>query len=146
MKQTLTAIALFFTVCCWGQKKISDTNYVILGIAHDSTYGYFIIGDLGGTSYGVSSVKSFGNETYQDTVRCIMLVCDTSFTCLTSVLDVYENADSAKRFYEIKNRVPHVWWQFGYAVDSIYSIKIKYLDQNKKPLSKSIIVWILKTL
>ncbi len=67
-----------------------------------------------------------------DTVRVIMLVCDTS-----------------NQFYSIHSDTivgtltGWVSWQFGYDVRE-NNEHLYYLDENKKPLNKNIVVWQVK--
>lgn len=104
-----------------------------------------------------------------DTVRCLMLVCDTSekysiwpsFEIDTAKTRIY--ADTSKSLHkdyaaigkwtnDTTNRhyLNDVWWQFGYEVREYGYMTLwppkeyTYLDQNKKPLSKSIVVWMTK--
>ena len=144
---------------CFGQKKDSS---------------YFIIGDVGGQPHGIAIFKSFGNEEYkQDTVKVLMLVCDTTGTVHGGML--FFNPQQ-----QAFNEGRGVWWQFGYIVKlhdlfieepnpnywgegrsclvggceldhSSKTIKtavtyatLIYLDENKKALPKSIIVWLSK--
>lgn len=75
------------------------------------------------------------NTSYPtDTVKCIMLVCDTS-------LQHYNNFDCMNCIRSGYN--PLVTWQIGYSYHTDL-IHIGYLDENKKPLSKNIIVWMSK--
>ena len=83
-----------------------------------------------------------------------MLVCDTTGTVHGGML--FFNPQQ-----QAFNEGRGVWWQFGYEVGRgivsgayiLYADKdgnlirettIKHLDQNKKPLPKSIIVWMTK--
>ena len=97
-----------------------------------------------------------------DTVRCLMLVCDTTYMDKsTSEIKVMGN------IYRMPHRFAHVWWQFGYEV---YEMKygsvpcnvgsgnnlsavcygwyrekqLATLDQNKKLLPNSIVIWLTK--
>ncbi len=87
-----------------------------------------------------------------DTVKTVMLVCDTVFIPFTTQIVARVND------YKIGNgigRVPYVYWQFGYKVykfvragwdneDNQYPdhyTLFEWLDENKKTISKSIIVW-----
>ena len=70
----------------------------------------------------------------EDTVKCIMLVCDTS-------LQHYNNFDCVNCIRSGYN--PVVTWQIGYSYHTDL-IHVGYLDEAKKPLSKNIIVWMSK--
>ena len=66
-----------------------------------------------------------------DTVKVVMLVCDTAGVR-------FNNNDYIDHF---------VYWQFGYQVlNNDYWELAGYLDENKKPLSKNIIVWQAKNI
>lgn len=90
-----------------------------------------------------------------DTINCIMLVCDTTFR--KDVIGYVGYFGDTVAY--IENRMIHVWWQFGYEVKKMASTSLlafderghllidnfeEYLDQNKKPLRKSIVVWMTK--
>lgn len=157
MKKLLTILVLI-PCFCFGQKRDSLTDRT----------GDFMIGlpvINAPTSAGIIMIEHGGYSIPKDTIPVIMLVCDTSFVTFSSSLDVHESKDSIKTLYHIDNRVPHVWWQFGYEVseskwyDQIIEDRgesilvtpagykeglISYLDKDKKPLPKSIIVWMVK--
>lgn len=82
-----------------------------------------------------------------DTIRCLMLVCDTISGYLPAIIDV------GRTSLEQHRRI--VYWQYGYKVSqfvaagwdrednqhgSYFDFKC-YLDADRKPLSKSIVVW-----
>lgn len=80
-----------------------------------------------------------------DTIPVIMLVCDTAKQNLKML-------DSEGRPFNFNDRNISVEWQFGYSVNikkttrgmppfMEYWEHLYYLDENKNPLSKSIIVW-----
>ena len=85
-----------------------------------------------------------------------MLVCDTTFLKgdITVSIAQVDRYGEQYTFGKVKNRIPHVWWQFGYYVYRIKNLRehfyfeddldYEYLDQNKKPLPKSTVVWITK--
>jgi len=66
-----------------------------------------------------------------DTLRCILLVCDTS----TIAKEPNEVKTLQKRYFNTA-----VYWQFGYKVITNWR-NVTYLDDKKRPLLKSIIVW-----
>jgi hypothetical protein len=136
MKKLLTLL-FFIPVFCWGQKKDSIPDAWLSGYVISS----------GTTSDGLR----------QDTVDVIMLVCDTSFKVgdVGVKLEAFDDGDR-KLIYNIPNRIPYLWWQFGYEVRGgcghdllngmivgcIHLVEISHLDQNKKPLQKNIVVWV----
>lgn len=80
-----------------------------------------------------------------DTVKCIMLVCDTVDISngSSTVFFIYRNTITGTEIGREQDHIPYVFWKVGYActTDSPY---YKYLDENKKPLPKNIIVWMSK--
>ena len=99
-------------------------------------------------------INDFTITPRQDTIRVLMLVCDTMGWPHTSIGSVIPSAQAYN-----EGRV--VWWQYGYEVPVLYerggmgqlwvdkdgyviALKPIYLDQNKKPLPKNIIVWMIK--
>ena len=66
-----------------------------------------------------------------------MLISDTS-------LQFYNNSDCIN--CPRKGYDNFTYWQKGYEVRNSNSIYAKYLDADKKPLSKNIIAWLSKTL
>lgn len=144
MKYSLLILLTFIFIDCVGQKK--DTS------------GYHIIGDVS-TEWGVSTfIGGFGNKEWppkQDTVRVLLLVCDTMGAVHTSVGSLLPSSQAY-------NEGRMMWWQLGYLVKEkvetdqwvthaqsmvgeflSYWKPVQYLDQNKKPLS-NIVVWISK--
>jgi len=106
-----------------------------------------------------------------DTVRMIMLVCDTALIINSSfVVDsLWQLKDSSDFGMAGHNEIFYlkpdskVTWQIGYEVrskvwkcckhadqylDSHYwdYIHVKYLDADKQPLNKNIFIWLTKTL
>ena len=88
------------------------------------------------------------SSTRTDTIHCLMLVCDTIGYPHTSVGSLLPSSQAW-------NEGRMVWWQYGYEViqysqasvfDGGYQIRhvVAYLDQNKKPLPKSLAVWMSK--
>lgn len=98
-----------------------------------------------------------------DTLPCIMLVCDTSeiyttwekFEIDLDKTNRYRDTtksifpgfmgktviDTTSRYY-----ISELHWQYGYSVTSNLSYKTTYLDADKRPLPKSIVVWQSKLL
>lgn len=70
-----------------------------------------------------------GQQQRKDTIKVIMQVCDTSHS-------------------NYVEKTQKIWWQFGHEIKEwqstamgVYYHEPIYLDQNKKPLPKSIVVW-----
>lgn len=108
------------------------------------------------------------NTSYSaDTVKCIMLVCDTSHSYSTYFKmgsiqpenHLFISGMEIKEYHGFANQL--LYYQIGYEVRTGEFIccdpseqflakfywsynHVKYLDENKKPLSKNIIVWISK--
>jgi hypothetical protein len=118
---------------------------------------------------------SMKGQTY-DTSKVIMLVCDTTLITQiegsnfnTNYYSLNINGNKTP-----VNRVAFVWWQFGYSVRELhntsegvmdaggvicvdgsgkqipcytdYWLHLYYLDENKKPLPTTIVVWDTKPL
>ncbi len=86
--------------------------------------------------YRIPNGSVYKPPTMVDTVKCIMLVCDTSYTKRVYWINGYEVrvceficCDPSEKFLA-KN-----YWSCDH---------VEYLDENKKPLSKNIIVWMSK--
>ena len=164
------AILLIAPLFCIGQRfierkdHIAKSEYSIDLITSNSTDSNTIIA----FKYGKLVGSPLSAQT--DTVRVIMLVCDT---VKTKYIDVdYMNLQGMPEVY--KNGIayykrPPVFWMYGYSVrelhntgeDSIdpgfticidengkevscyqdYWVHLLYLDEKKKPLSKNIVVW-----
>lgn len=139
MKKVLFCVfAVIIVGNCIGQKKDS------IDILRDATNGQDIY----------MLIKP---PTRQDTIPVIMLVGDTldrkdygfSFLEFNKDGKLVEKIGDSVVFKDYS-----VWWQFGYEVSPIIdensweywliNYKTEYLDQNKKPLPKSIIVWMTK--
>jgi len=88
------------------------------------------------TGYATRLVDSTVNIK-TDTVRVIMLVCDTSTEIVQrTTVDTF----GVMRLLPVSIYNQNVYWQFGYKVIT-YWRNITYLDDKKRPLLKSIIVW-----
>ena len=116
----LILIIILFPAMCCGQKKDSISKWTN---ANDA-----------------SRLHEFTITPKQDTIKCIMLVCDT----------LTDRPDTGVVFLHHR---PPVWWQLGYEVYWVKELGDcgtmanwlpEYLNENKKPLSKSIVVWIIK--
>lgn len=133
MKKLLTLL-LLCPAFCFSQKRGGDTT------ASKKDSGLYILNKDGFTTTpslilgsGIGTTWATTTPT-QDTIRVMLLVCDTAF-----IMRLYNK--------------PVCWWQYGYEVVDLYETKLtvayyvqsqNYLDQNKKPLSKSIVVWMAK--
>lgn len=96
-----------------------------------------------------------------DTVKVIMLVCDTT---KTQILNIYQDINISPDYYNHS-----IYWERGYEIQiatyeelstthsitfdehgsplpTVQEYKYIYLDKNKKPLSKNIIIWQTKPL
>lgn len=75
-----------------------------------------------------------------DTLKVIMFCADTSFKEGTEFQLFFNSRDTATDVdVSVKNRIPLCFWLFGYEIrNAAWS---SYLDENKKPLSKKIMVW-----
>lgn len=86
-----------------------------------------------------------------DTIPVIILCCDTTFLNYGDNTFTLFHGHKDGKDQEIgifKNRVPYVYWDFAYLVRKHFGWKysIYFIDKNKKPLSKSIIIWQYKNL
>lgn len=111
-----------------------DTLLTIWRNAAEASRGNFILVD---TTFAWR--RSNGKT---DTIPVIMLVCDTMLIPgSVTILFLDQMSNQPYEAGNVKNRIPYCWWQFGYYIR--YS---GYLDENKKPLSPSIVVWESKIL
>lgn len=78
-----------------------------------------------------------------DTIRVIIFYVDTTYLKSLDNYVVYRGVwkDSSVSIGDIKHRVPYVLWQFGYVVYGNIFYQPEYLDQCKRPLLKSIVVF-----
>lgn len=94
-----------------------------------------------------------------DTVMVLQLVCDTGF--ISEMKGIYymmivqpnKDRDSSLRIGKAVNHYPECWWQYGYEVsvnmhyylasgeEKLFPVQTWYLDADKQPLKKSIIIW-----
>jgi hypothetical protein len=129
MKQLI--ILLLFPALCWGQKK--DTSRAATSTADTSVYS-IIRGMFG---------ESIDSYRYLDTVKALLLCGDTA--------KYYTGSDG---WYEID---PQCYWIAGYIVIERFASWAKFswlfepaeptfLDRKKKPLEKTILVWMVKEL
>ena len=145
MKKLLLLLFLLPTICI-AQKsdsliqfKTSLLNYdslAVAGIAYS-----FAVGS--GISYDIGIKK---------TIKCIMLLCDTSRKKIGSYfksdsIQPKNNGNTFTGHWITEYGEPNhsLTWQIGYEIHD-GSLYISYLDADKKPLSKNIIVWISQPL
>jgi hypothetical protein len=115
MRKLLMIIVLLPAIC-WGQKK----GYEFKGKQNDSTAVIFKLHGVHSTGIpasGIGATIDFQLETRQDTIAVLLLVCDTSFKVgdVGVKLEAFDDGDR-KLIYNIPNRIPYLWWQFGYEV------------------------------
>ena len=125
LQATIIALCLLFSASAFSQNEKVDTSY---GIQFYAGSGTRLI-------YSVSQ-----NPVY-DTVKVVMLISDTSYYSSTLTVGGYEKRE--KVFGLTNTYVPFM------VVDSYSNIVYwhrEYLDNNKQPLKKSIIVWLSKQL
>lgn len=89
----------------------------------------------------------------QDTIRVLMLLCDTTSKSISIGGVSLDSSGEVIKIHNPKYYDSSVWWQFGYVIYPSITFRAAfqdqvpnkfYLDQTKKPLSKSIIVWMTK--
>lgn len=144
LKHLLLSVALVFGSYCFGQKKDSIT---VIGTGSGLVYdrAWAIPGNR---------IHEFTITPKQDTIKCLMLVCDTSMKN-----DFGKRLTLSESVWRVERRWSEgVWWQYGYEVKGwnqnvLYFDKEgniieydyrTYLDQNKKALPSSIVVWLTK--
>ena len=125
MRAILISIALLFGIVGYGQ--ISGKDSISILTQFDPATGIIWVSNRGYDSIYIRP----------DTTRVIMLVSDTS------AIEVYcvplDKGDTVR--YDMKQLVFNkVWWQYGYMVN-IFNYEPSYLDENKKPLGKNIVLW-----
>lgn len=114
----------------------SSTSYVQLG-------GKLIYNTTIDTTLFYSTAGMWIREK-QDTIPVMMLVCDTASKAYPIWLSDTIHKLKEKTFYS-----NGVWWDFGYEVrfTGVYTpryIYFEYLDKDKKPLEKNIVVFTTK--
>lgn len=113
-------------------------------------------GVLTGAIMSDSLIISTGKILKFDTVKVIMLCCDTAerkfnnnVTSEFWLAKFYNSVDSTESDVgPFTNVVPYVYWIYGYRLcsrgyveDGRYIVNTYYLDASKKKLSKNIYVW-----
>jgi hypothetical protein len=159
------SILLFYPAICFSQEKDSVVmRWVGSGNKPATGISYPIA-----TAQSPCYMLSGSIKPAQDTFAVIMLVCDTA--AMYHLLVAKEYIDD---YGDVHDTVVHadyrryVWWQLGYEVRRVerrnntegkidpgfdFGFKYEewnvyfheaYLDKNKKPLPKSIVVWMTK--
>lgn len=159
MKKLLTALLVLVCLQGVGQKDTSHT--APLKFTQGTTPLLTETGNLDFLLYYSSNSLSRAYIPTLDTIPVLFLYCDTSRRFSIWPMGYIEN----NKLYRTKDDT--IWqnpdfgarWYFGYEVkDSIlfkgvssttgehWPYKAVYLDRNKQPLRKSIVVWQVKTL
>jgi hypothetical protein len=154
-KILITLTVLFVSEISFGQIKLDS----IFRFKQD-TISFKVDTSVSGVSTDSLMVDHLFNWQKQpqktDTVPIIMLVCDTS----RKEYETIPQRGIIKSYFDVNNSVH---WSFGYEVRSgaygccdpldnmvakyyWFYTHLEYLDENKKPLSPSIIVWLSKNL
>ena len=108
-------------------------------IIHVPAYGYFVDttqhsnADSFRSNFWKAYSDTINDPKHNDTTRVIMLVSDT----LSDT--VYTSYYKKIKWYDV-----HVYWQYGYVVRLDWGQFVGYLDEHKKPLNKSIVIWNVK--
>lgn len=169
-KIIIIALVLIGLICNSQKVNTNDSSSTLYGtlnrIPNDSHYVWFqSVFNIDTLSHGFSGATKF-KSGLTDTIRVLMLVCDTAFekNIDKQIIVRWFPPDSSKYEYSASHRIMDVWWMFGYEVRKVHSgtegmidpgfylgVKfedwyshIEYLDEKKKPLPKSSIVWISK--
>lgn len=138
MKHPLLLAAVLLPCLSWGQKIDSTVKF--------------------GNVFSETTISVDNGLTIfvpkEDTVKVLMLLTDTTFVPnVTSIMYLTQVTGFTDTIGYIPNRIPYVWFQFGYVVYKIRWVHTSgediflsptYLDENKKPLPKSLIIWITK--
>jgi hypothetical protein len=144
MKKIISILLLFGCFSGYGQK---DTLMLINGDCSGGSQQH---------SPGLFLDASGWQTIKYDTSHCIMLVCDTTKT--EKLHEYYiEQADMGKNTWRLNKYNDAIYWKYGYEVNHCWEFasmsgcdenvfdenfkQFEYLDADKKPLSKSIIVW-----
>ena len=139
MKKLLTIVFVISAIASEGQSKLVSKNI-------DSLVNNLM---LKGTSSGTSGLLPFTLVTmdsiYQDriiidTIPCIMLVVDTVARMSTTMFFVYP-------VYPVDKAANEGWHSFvirGYRINRSNTYMSTYIDADKKPLPKNIVVWMAK--
>ncbi len=111
------------------------------------------VGYIYGSRHFVCTLQDSVNTLPTDTIPVLMLMCDTGYKKNASCeISVYDSDTGKEVLAYSENRTLFTWWNFGYQViekdpqaaeAGYYTISthVNYLDSDKKPLFKSIIVW-----
>lgn len=144
-KIILLAVIIIVSGVCFGQKKDS---VAIISKWTSATYAT----PANGIGMTISGVQT-STEPKQDTIACLMLVCDT----LKRSNGVLWLDSTGKVMDEVLSTTPEVWWKPGFMVrdalptnwPSPFNFEpehqfVQYLDRRKKPLDSWIVVWLTK--
>lgn len=160
----LLSITLLISCACFGQVEKWDSTKLVYYI--DSTG--VIPADVDLTPLHLSLFNIQKDTVQYDTVKTMMVICDTSRVKYGEhfITDsIQTDATGFRGHWEPLYTEPNhdIYWQIGYEVRTkqwvccdpsfrdlaayywSYS-HVKYLDADKKELSKNIIVWMLKEL
>ncbi len=138
MKKSILFLIIIVNGVCFGQKKDS---VAIISKWTSATYATPANG-IGMTISGVLT----STEPKQDTIACLMLVCDT----LKRASGYMWFDSTGAKGEEILNTSPEVWWKPGFVIYKYYQRngwdvqEPIYLDRRKKPLDSWIVVWLTK--
>lgn len=70
-----------------------------------------------------------------DTLKCIMLCCDTT----ADDSHMYITSQAEPKVFKIYHR--NVWWEYGYeVVTNIWNVHVAYLDNKKRPFKSFVIL------
>ena len=109
-------------------------------IIHVPAHGYFVDttqhsnADSSRSNFWKAYSDTINDPKHNDTTRVIMLVCDTSW--ITSYTSYYKS----EKYQDSRD----IYWQYGYVLRSYWGSLFGYLDEHKKPLDKSIVIWNFK--
>lgn len=151
-------------------KKIIIIALVLIGLicnsqTKDSHYASFqSVFNIDTTPKGFSDMTGF-RKSITDTVPVIILVCDTAYEKSIDTQIIFRDFNKTSKYeYSASHRIMDVWWMFGYEVRKVHSgtdgmidpgfylgikfedwyFHIEYLDEKKRPLPKSAVVWLSK--
>jgi hypothetical protein len=125
-----TLLAISFALSTKGQyvpNPLTSKNSPSLSSGHSSLSG---------------GINTF--ETRSDTTRVMILCSDTTVCSLTQFVIYSSKVDSMIDIGSSWQRVPYVFWKFGYVCyyrKSSFEYKVTFFDENKKPLKKELVVW-----
>lgn len=151
MKTLTLIIAVVIGLNCWGQKKDSVPSFISsTSLSELSDSARMLLLSTWATNMNTGR-SEFTITPKRDTIPVIMLVCDTTWDT-NEYVEIYDSSThKIIDKYWIFHASGNIWWQFGYEVREWNSTAIGilyheplYFDQNKKPLSKNLVVWMTK--